>query len=118
MRQGRRRVFAGPSHDTVAGGRGADVIFTGAGPDELLDIENGRGEDIVHAGSGSDSLFDGPGSDTYEGGSGHDNLDLATGGANAFVGGSGRDGVGVGSAATGQTSPHGGFAARLLAIRS
>ena len=54
---------------TVRGGRGADDLAGGSGPQRL---EGGRGTDVLRGGSGPDYLDGGPDADVLDGGTGPD----------------------------------------------
>jgi Ca2+-binding RTX toxin-like protein len=48
--------------DTIYGGEGNDLIFTGGGNDY---VEGGAGDDVIHARAGNDTVIGGEGDDTY-----------------------------------------------------
>ena len=48
--------------DTVNGGDGNDLIFTGGGDDY---VDGGDGNDVIHARGGIDTVIGGTGDDTY-----------------------------------------------------
>jgi len=78
------------NNDTLNGGDGIDTIKGYAGRDI---IDGGNGADVIDGGSGNDTITGGRGQDDMTGGTGSDTF--------VFVGGTGNDGTGLGTSASG-----------------
>lgn len=81
---------------TVVGGKGADTIQTGSGPDSILGsggrdyIDAGEGKDIVRGGSGQDTIHGRRGGDMLYGDAGSDSI-MGQGGHDLISGSTGAD---------------------------
>jgi hypothetical protein len=64
------RVLGG--YDTLAGGKGNDVVYAGPGSDDLDDPD--EGDDAFYGGDGGDGMWAGGGEDVLYGGDGNDTL--------------------------------------------
>lgn len=91
-------VLAGEGDDTVSGDADADSLFGQAGADRLDGgagndlVDGGSGADCLLGGDGDDVLLDGAGADTVQGGAGDDRIVAARDGdADHYDGGAGHD---------------------------
>jgi VCBS repeat-containing protein len=81
--------FGTPGPDIIPALNQAQIIYGGAGDDQISGGNSGTGE-TIYGGSGNDVIFGGNGGDTIYGGSGNDTIDGGEG-KDTIIGGFGAD---------------------------